>query len=249
MFSITFAALMKNPAFKDLIIYESDDYILVNKPPYLSTLEDRSSNLNLQLLAKEYCSTAQIGHRLDKETSGILAIAKNPDAYRNIAIQFEKRTVNKTYHAVVGGLQSFEDFVVNVPITTMTKGYVKIDFREGKQAKTTFNTLEVFKRHTLIECLPTTGRMHQIRIHLSHSSVPIAADIDYHGEYIYLSDLKKHFSLKKETEEEPLIKRVALHAYKLEFKGLNGEIISGIAEYPKDFGALIKQLRKFSNKK
>jgi 23S rRNA pseudouridine955/2504/2580 synthase len=240
---------MKTPNFKDLIIHESDDYILVNKPPYLSTLEDRSSNLNLQLLAKEYCPTAQIGHRLDKETSGVLAIAKNPEAYRNIAIQFEKRTVTKVYHAVIGGLQSFEEYVINAPILTMTKGYVKVDFREGKQAKTTFNTLEVYKRHTLIECLPTTGRMHQIRIHLSHSHFPIVADLDYHGEDIYLSELKKNFSLKKHTEEEPLIKRVALHAYRLEFEGLSGEKIQGIAEYPKDFGALIKQLRKFSNKK
>jgi 23S rRNA pseudouridine955/2504/2580 synthase len=75
------------------------------------------------------------------------------------------------------------------------------------------------------------------------------ADIDYHGENIYLSELKKNFSLKKHTEEEPLIKRVALHAYQLGFEGLNGEQIQGVAEYPKDFGALVKQLRKFSNKK
>src|SRR5688572_5593550 len=72
--------LKQKSDFKDMILFEDDDFILVNKPPFISTLEDRHGRPNLLALARKYVATAQVCHRLDKDTSGVLAIAKNPDA-------------------------------------------------------------------------------------------------------------------------------------------------------------------------
>ena len=105
---------MKYPVFKDLIVFENEDFIVVNKPPFLATLEDRALNAtNLLKLAKQYHPDAQACHRLDKETSGALAIAKNPEAYRHLSMQFENREVDKLYHAVVQGVHKFEDLEVD----------------------------------------------------------------------------------------------------------------------------------------
>ncbi|MEM8893083.1 MAG: RNA pseudouridine synthase [Bacteroidota bacterium] len=237
---------MKKLSFSSLILFENDDYLLVNKPPLLSSLEDRAEPWNLQRLAIEYCPESQLAHRLDKETSGVLAVAKNPEAYRSLTIQFEQREVKKIYHALVKGIYDFKDEVIDLPIKKLSVGAVKIDKREGKAASTIISTILTYRGYTLLECKPVSGRMHQIRIHLSATGMPIISDHLYHGDDIYLSSLKPKYNLKKWTEELPLIKRVALHATKLEFKGLSGEQIDAEAPYPKDFEVLIKQLDKYS---
>jgi 23S rRNA pseudouridine955/2504/2580 synthase len=230
--------------FQDLILHEDQDYILINKPPYVSTLDERTiDSTSIIRLAKAYWEDAQVCHRLDKETSGILAIAKNPAAYRNLAIQFEDRVVKKIYHAVVEGIHQFDGVDVYLPITRTSGGKVRIDKKEGKEAETIFYTKEVFKKHTLVECFPLTGRMHQIRIHLACLKAPIVSDEFYGGHKLYLSELKRKFNLKKFTEEQPLISRVALHAFALEFVALNGEQLRVEAPYPKDIAALLRQLR------
>jgi len=238
---------MKFVKFKDLVLFENENYIVINKPPHISTLQDRSpeGKQNIIDLARDYCPTAQVAHRLDKETSGILAIAKNPEAYKNIALQFEHREVDKLYHAVVGGLQDFDNIAVNLPIFASSKGVVKIDMGAGKDALTFFKSLEVFRENTLVECRPITGRMHQIRIHLAVLKASIAADLQYGGKHVYLSKLKRNFKLKKYTEEQPLISRVALHAHSLLFKDLDEKEIFVEAPYPKDIRALLNQLRRF----
>jgi 23S rRNA pseudouridine955/2504/2580 synthase len=235
--------------FKDLIIFENDDYILINKPPHIASLDERQADNSQSILrlAKEYADDAQLCHRLDKETSGVLAIAKNPVAYRHLSMQFEHRQLEKRYHAVVNGTHNFEMISVYLPIAMKRDGtMVAIDRQKGKEADTIFNTMKVYRNHTLVECMPITGRMHQIRIHLVCLKAPIVCDPTYGGEMIYLSDLKRKFNLKKETEEQPLIKRVALHAHSLTFRLLNEEIIKIEAPYPKDFEVLVKQLDKFS---
>jgi 23S rRNA pseudouridine955/2504/2580 synthase len=239
---------MKTVKFKDLILFEDEDYILINKPSDISSLDERASNAaNINSLAKAYWPDAQVCHRLDKETSGILAIAKNSEAYRNLAMQFEHREVTKTYHAVIDGIHEFKEFRVNQPIFSISGGgLVKIDKEKGKPAETFFTTMRVFNKHSLIECKPVTGRMHQIRVHLSYIKAPITGDLQYGGNYVYLSEIKKKFNLKMETEELPIIKRVALHAYSLKFAGLKGDLLDITAPYPKDFAVLIKQLERYS---
>jgi 23S rRNA pseudouridine955/2504/2580 synthase len=230
--------------FEDMILFEDQDYVLVNKPPFLSTLEDRREKVNLLALARNYTDDAQVCHRLDKDTSGVLAIAKNPEAYRHMSLQFEKREVVKRYHAVVDGNHGFQDTLVDLPILKQDDGIVKISKREGKAAQTYFATLEPYRQHTLVECRPITGRMHQIRIHLSTLNASITGDEQYGGKPFFLSTLKRGFNLKKQTEEQPIIKRMALHAFSLTFKNLAGEEKTVEAPYPKDMRVLIKQLRE-----
>ncbi len=234
--------------FKDLILFEDEDFIVINKPAGISTLDERKDDFAPSILrmAKNYSEDAQVGHRLDKETTGALVIAKNPEAYRHISMQFEHRETAKRYHAVVEGMHDWDGIMVNLPIHPLKDGKVIIDRQKGKHAETWFRTLQVFKGYTLVECLPITGRMHQIRIHLTCLKAPIVCDEMYGGSLVFLSDLKRKFNLKKETEELPLMRRVALHAFSLTFHLMNGEVKEVTAPYPKDFGVLIKQLDKNS---
>jgi 23S rRNA pseudouridine955/2504/2580 synthase len=240
---------MKNIDFKDLIILENEDYIIINKPPYISSLDERTpdkAGISIIRMAKDYHTDAQLCHRLDKETSGALAIAKHAEAYRNLAMQFEDRIVDKTYHAVVNGIHEFNENAVRLPIKQLKNGTVIIDREEGKEAETLFKTLEVFKQNTLVGCKPITGRMHQIRVHLQCLKASIVGDLQYGGKDLFLSEIKRKFNLKQDTEEQPLIKRVALHASSLAFLGLDQVAIRATASYPKDITALLKQLRNFS---
>lgn len=235
---------MKPIHFKELILFEDEDYIVINKPSFYSTLDDRNPAKGSILdLARKYVGTAQICHRLDKETSGTLAIAKNPEAYRNLSMQFEDRKVSKVYHAVSDGIHDFNNKHIDLPILSLSRGVVKID-RRGKSAETMVNTLRAYKMHTFLECMPVTGRMHQIRVHLSAVNAPIAGDTRYGGQPFYLSRIKKRYNLKKDTEELPLIRRIALHARSLAYHGLNSKQINVEAPYPKDFAVLLKQLEK-----
>lgn len=231
--------------FEDAILYQDDDYVLINKPPFVSTLEDRNDPVNILQVARNFIPDAQVCHRLDKDTSGVLAIAKNPEAYRHLSIQLEDRVVTKIYHAVADGIHDFKETLVNAPILKQNDGTVKIS-RQGKPAQTTFTTLEVMGGYTLIECRPVTGRMHQIRIHLAKLGASIAGDELYGGKPVFLSKIKRGFNLKKDTEEEALMKRMALHAFSLEFLDLGGKKVKVEAPYPKDFRVLVKQLRENS---
>ena len=162
-------------------------------------------------------------------------------------MQFEYREVTKRYHAVANGVHDFDSISVFLPIAPLKDGTaVKIDRQKGKAAETIFFTLKAFRKHTLVECIPITGRMHQIRVHLQCLKAPIVCDPTYGGASVYLSDLMRNYNLKKDSEELPIIQRVALHAYSLSFKLLNGEPISIEAPYPKDFGVLVKLLEKNS---
>ncbi len=228
-------------SLQNSILYEDANFILVNKPPFISTLEDRNDPQNILRIVRETVDDAQVCHRLDKDTSGVLAIAKNPEAYRHLSMQFENRQVTKMYHAVSDGIHRFENQLVDAPILKQNDGTAKIS-REGKSAQTVFDTIKTFKAHTLIQCSPVTGRMHQIRVHLARLKAPITGDELYGGKPFYISSVKRDFHLKKQTEESPLIKRMALHAFSLNFELLEGKSVTIEAPYPKDFQALLKQL-------
>lgn len=230
-------------SFRASILFEDPDYLVVNKPPFLSTLSDRTTAVHLLGRAREYCPTAQACHRLDKDTSGVLVLAKTPEAYRHLSLQFEHRTVAKVYHAVVDGCHSFRGLEVDLPLLKQNDGLVKIA-RAGKPAQTFFDTLAVYPRHTLVACRPVTGRMHQIRVHLAYCKAPITGDETYGGRPFFLSAVKSGYNLKQQTEEGPLMKRMALHAFSIEFEGLTGKKVRIEAPYPKDFAALVRQLSR-----
>jgi len=231
--------------FQDLILFDSSDFTIINKPPFLSSLEDRNDLKNVLALAREVDQNYQICHRLDKETSGVIALAKTPEAYRHFAIQLENREVKKVYHAVIDGLHKFENFEADEPLYTTTNKS-RVEFKMGKPSLTLISTLELFKKSTLVKCFPVTGRMHQIRAHLSFHEAPIVSDPAYGGTDLFLSDLKRNYKIGKFDEQKPMINRVALHAHTIAFRDLEGEVVEVHAEYPKDFSVLIKQLRKYN---
>ena len=119
---------MKFPHFKDLILFEDDHVIVINKPAFISTLDDRSGDtITIIRMAKQYLPDAQVCHRLDRETSGALVIAKDAETYRAISMQFEHREVSKIYHAFVDGHHKFDDLLIDLPIVNYGKSNVKID--------------------------------------------------------------------------------------------------------------------------
>lgn len=228
------------------IVGEDDDYVIINKPPFIASLEDRHISFNILAAAKEIYSDPQLCHRLDKETSGILVIAKNPEAYRSLAMQFEAREVDKVYHAVVNGVHDIDGVLVDAPLYVGASGKVRVSFSKGKPSATLVKTAKAYKGATLIYCKPITGRMHQIRVHAAYLKASLVNDVAYGGKELFLSQLKKKFNLKRDTVEQPLIKRVALHSSSITFKNLKGEEVTYEADYPKDFRVLIKQLEKNS---
>lgn len=239
---------MKLPQLKDIILFENENLIVVNKPPFISTLDEREGGeINMLRLAKQYSHDAQICHRLDKETSGALIMAKNPEAYRLVSMQFERRKVSKVYHAIINGTHVFENLVVDLPILNLGNKNVAISRTEGKNAVTHFNSLQYFKHYTLVECKPVTGRMHQIRIHLASQRASIAGDEMYGGTPVFLSEIKRNYRLSKGEEEQPIMKRFALHAREVSFKINENETVTVNAPYPKDFATLIKQLERFDS--
>lgn len=234
---------------KDIVIFENDNYIAINKPPYIASLDERTFDKHISIisLAREAYGDIQLCHRLDKETSGVLMLAKNPDAYRHLAMQFEARSVSKEYHAVVNGQHELDSVSVFLPIA-INKGStsVRIDKLKGRVAETLFFTERIYRQHTLVRCYPISGRMHQIRVHAMCLEAPIVCDETYGGAPIFLSKIKRNFNLKQDTEELPLIKRVGLHAHIIKFEDIDGTLLEIKAPYPKDFAVLIKQLEKFA---
>lgn len=242
---------MKKFRFRESILHEEDGFMIVNKPAGTSSLDERIGIApSLIALAKLYDGNTQLCHRLDKETSGVIVIAKDPEYYKAINELFRTRQVEKKYHCIAAGRHFFEDLNIELPLAVSARGKAKIDHREGKLAHTIANTIEAFGHYTLVECQPVTGRLHQIRLHMASQNAALAGDKAYGGPTPYLSHLKSKFNLGKDKEERELITRTALHARSISFKHPeSGEQVTFEAEYPKEFGVFLKLLKKYDQQK
>ena len=159
-------------------------------------------------------------------------------------MQLENRKVGKLYHAVVAGHAPFDETVVDLPLHTTGKGIAIIDNGRGKKAITIFQSLAHYQHFTLVGCQPITGRLHQIRVHLASQNFSIVGDELYGGKKPMLSDYKRRFKTAKWTNEEPMMKRTALHSSQVHFQ-LFGEEHLYTAPYPKDFEVFLKLLEKY----
>lgn len=203
--------------FKDLMVYEDDDLIVINKPAGISALHERSGEgQSIIELAKGWNQDLQLCHRIDKETSGALLIAKHPESYRGLNLLFEQRKVQKEYQALVWGSTPGETFECSLPIAATSRGLAKIDRRSGKDSLTRFKVLHQYRSSAHIQANPVTGRLHQIRVHCAALEIPIMGDVSYHGDFPYLYRFKKKYKLS-DSSDRPMISRLALHASAIGF--------------------------------
>ncbi|MBI4617002.1 MAG: RluA family pseudouridine synthase, partial [Planctomycetes bacterium] len=186
-----------------------------------------------------------IVHRLDRDTSGVILFAKEDEAHVGLARQFEKREVEKTYLAIVKGQPGMDEFEVNLPLGTHPKNRLKIAVRPegGSPARTRFRVLERYRRFSLVEASPATGRTHQIRVHLQAFGNPVAADPLYSGaSEIFPSDVR---GVRQREGEEPIATRTQLHAARIEFvHPMTGEELAIDAPLPADMKRLLGALER-----
>lgn len=249
----------------EFIIFEDNDYVALNKPSGLLSIPDRKgTDISLKVLLKEKYGDIFIVHRLDKETSGLIVFAKNEAAHRHLSIQFELRQTKKIYQGLVIGSLLDKKGTINYPIKehpalngTMivhrnarppacagTDGDAPVG--RGKESLTDYEVLEDFGIFSWLQFQIHTGRTHQIRVHMKEKGHPIVCDALYgDGKPVLVSALKSKYNLSKEEEEErPILNRLALHAFQLSFKNLQGKLIELEAPLPKDIRATLQQLTK-----
>lgn len=231
------------------ILYEDSKIIAVNKPAGISVTADRTGKMNLidflQIQGKDK-QKLKIVHRLDKDTSGIMLLAKNTDAQRKFSEYFEKGQVRKTYLALIAGSPTAKTGIIDAPIMQSKKNtqIMEVNLKKGKEARTKWELLASFGSVSLIAARPETGRTHQIRVHLQHAGMPLAIDPLYGAnQAIMLSSFKADYRLGKYAEEKPLIDRLSLCAYELEIENHHF-----VAPLEKKFKATIKMLAKYNPK-
>ena len=242
------------------ILYDDDDIIIINKSPGVvvhpgaGNYEKTIVNGLLFHYQNELSSIGGklrpgIVHRIDKDTSGVIVVAKNDNAHINLSKQFSNHTIKRTYEALVWGSLKPKSGRINEKISRSTKNrqLMMVRKEKGKKAITNYKTIEIFQssnlpKISLVECQLETGRTHQIRVHMNFIGNPILGDKSY-------GKSKKKFSKIDANIEKKInnFNRQALHAKILGFvHPKTGEKIFFEAKRPKDFDVLIKSLKKAS---
>lgn len=232
----------------DLVVFENDELVALNKPPGLLSIPDRQGKeVSLKTMLKEKYGNIFTVHRLDKDTSGLIVFAKNEAAHKHLSQQFEERQTKKIYRGLIIGSLPGEKGSINAPIAEHPAlNGTMIIHRNGKESLTDYEVLEDFSIYSYVQFRIHTGRTHQIRVHMKETGHPIVCDPLYgDGKPLLVSSLKSKFKLSKDVEEEkPILGRLALHSYQLEFKGTDGKSIELEAPLPKDMRATLQQLAK-----
>lgn len=240
------------------VLYEDDNLIAVNKPPGLLVTPDRwnPSIPTIQDMIREYIRreaggghpNIRVVHRLDKDTSGVTLLAKNVKTQTYLSRQFEKGEVTKTYYAIVRGVMTKDEGIINFSLQESSKkpGTMTVN-KKGKQSISLYKVVERFKNSTLVEVHPLTGRTHQVRVHLMSIGYPLLFDPIY-GEAtpLYLSQFKKGYK-EKEGKEKPFLSRLTLHAFRLSFREPEeGKTLVVEAPLPDDLSRSLKYFRKYA---
>ncbi len=258
------------------VVYEDDDLLAVNKQADLIIHPARGNwtgtlvNALAYYFKKNWRDISElpvrgeifrpgIVHRLDRDTTGIILIAKTDLALWRLGRQFELRHVHKTYTAIVHGIVSLDEDVIDMPIGKHPRFREKYAVHRGtgrpypattKDAVTRYKVLERIRCRgagrayfTLVELYPKTGRTHQLRVHMSSIGHPVVADKAYGGWPLYRSRFEGHPDLA----EGPIMTRQALHAHTIEFRHpRTQEPMKLHAPWPEDFAETLQELHNFA---
>lgn len=233
------------------ILYEDKEVLVINKPAGLVVHSDGKTEEStlVDWILKKYPKIKEVGehgrstdgdvvlrsgivHRLDRDTSGVMIVAKTQKSFDNLKEQFQNREVKKTYHAFVFGEMKTMKGTIDRPIHRSSK-----DFRlwsaqrggrgEDREAVTDYKVIKNIPGYSFVEVMPRTGRTHQIRVHFKAISHPLVADILY----------------APNRDNTLGFKRLALHSYEVTFCDIKGGIHSVKAPYPEDFSRVVDGLQ------
>jgi len=253
-------ASLKPYKFKLDIIYEDKDIIIINKPAGI-VIHPGAGNYDNTIVnaLMNYCggNLSNIGdelrpgivHRIDKDTSGLVVVAKNNFAHENLSIQFNKHSIKRVYQLLIWGKLRPRTGTIKTLIKRSTKNrqLMEVGSTKGKIAITNYKTLEVFENNktptlSLIECKLETGRTHQIRVHMSYKGNNILGDKKYKKKF------KKFKNIDSKLENLLLkLDRQYLHAKTLGFTHpVNGKEIEFSSFLPQELENILKMLRKLN---
>ena len=208
------------------IIYENNDVIVIDKPAGLLV----HPVLNEKNTLVDYFPNVKLVHRLDKDTSGLMVMAKNEKAYAFLKEQFQNREIKKKYLALVHGTLKDKKGIIAKSISKSRKrggSQTIAPIGRKREAITRYEVIKEYPNYTLLEAMPETGRTHQIRVHLASIGHPIAGDEKY--------------KFKRQSEIEGL-NRQFLHAKYLKFKLPSGEIKEFESDLPDDLKSALDKI-------
>lgn len=217
------------------VIYEDDDLLIVDKPPFMVVHPTKSHPMGTlangvihHFRSNNDNSIVRLVSRLDRDTSGLIMIAKNQFSHMNLAKSMEKNLIKKSYLAIIHGNLENQEGTIDLPIGRPTDETIKrAVLEDGQRSITHYKIKESYKEGALVELVLETGRTHQIRVHLSYVGCPI------YGEQLY-----------SDFNDEELISRQALHAYALTLPHpRSGEILNFESTQPEDMTKLIHNLQ------
>jgi len=239
------------------VLFEDDHLAAVNKPPGMVVHPARGHWTGTLAGALQYRfgptlsgsggpTRPGIVHRLDRDTSGVILVARTDQAHARLAAQFAERSIEKEYLAIVAGSPQRDRDQIDRPIGvhphTREKMAIRTDPAVSRPAQTFFEVLERFEGFAMLRVVPKTGRTHQIRVHLCHVGFPVLCDRQYGGR----SQITRGEVRKQPEDGTVLLDRHALHARKVSFRHpATGEPMTVEAPLPDDLQAVLAELRTY----
>jgi 23S rRNA pseudouridine1911/1915/1917 synthase len=239
------------------ILYQDEQVAVVNKPPGMVVHPARGHwsgtlasalqfHFGTALSAAGGLNRPGIVHRLDRDTSGVILVARTDQAHSKLAKQFAARSIEKEYFALVSGGPPRDRDVIDCPIgfhpRVREKMAIRRDDADSRAAQTFYEVTERFDGFAALKLLPKTGRTHQIRVHLNHVGCPVLCDRQYGGR----SRITRGEIRRDSADDLVLLDRQALHARRLRFlHPATGQPLEIEAPLPSDISAVLDELRKW----
>ena len=240
------------------VLLDDPRFTVVNKPDGMPTIPERFDRTRRTVVDELWSIWKRtdpaapkpvVCHRLDRDTSGCLVLAKDPATASEIMAAFRQREVRKAYLAIVTGAPQPPGGAVTLRVAPdrSRAGSMKVVEKGGKPCESTYETLETFRGVSLVRVRPSTGRTHEVRLALRSLGTPCAVDPLYGGEEaLLLSRWKRGYRTGRGRAEVPLIDRLTLHAETLDFPrpGDPTQRVCVEAPLPRDFATTLRQLRR-----